>query len=257
MVHSSWLPYNGFRGKPSDALDALRSTVGSAGLLVLPSMPYHNMSTREYLDRGKTFDVRRTPSMMGILSESFRRSAGVERSLSPSHPLRAWGKGRDEFLSNHEGTDEPFGVKSPFARLLERNAWILGIDVPFSSFTFTHHVEVLTSSSLPFPLYDLEPRVVPVIDHSGTKREISVRVLAKAANAARREERLVDELNTAGALRMTRIGNTRLLLVRCSEVLGAAMRLVERGDHFFKLSLTACQGSERLGGVANEDVSRK
>ena len=51
--------------------------------------------------------------MMGILSESFRRSAGVERSLSPSHPLLAWGKGRDEFPGIgrqnrvHTGTGAP------------------------------------------------------------------------------------------------------------------------------------------------------
>ena len=91
IVHSSWLQYNGFRGKPADLVKALKAAVGAEGLLVMTSMPYHNMSSAQWLAKGKPMNVRRSPSMMGLVSEVFRRSEGVVRSLSATHPLLAWG----------------------------------------------------------------------------------------------------------------------------------------------------------------------
>lgn len=76
MVHSSWQHYNGFKGKPSELVDALKRAVGEQGLLVMTSMPYHNMSSAEWLAKGKPMNVRRSPSMMGLVSEVFRRSKG-------------------------------------------------------------------------------------------------------------------------------------------------------------------------------------
>ena len=39
VVHSSWLPYNGFRGKPADVVRVLKTAVGADGLFVLPVFP--------------------------------------------------------------------------------------------------------------------------------------------------------------------------------------------------------------------------
>ena len=235
MVHSSWLAHNGFRGKASDAVASLKRVVGPSGLLVMPSLPYHNMSTAEYLAKARPMNVRKTPSMMGMLSEAFRRSDGVRRSLSPTHPLVAWGADRDAFLERHERTDEPFGHKSPFARLVDRNAWILGVDAPFSSFTFTHYVEAATAGALPFAFYDPEPIAAVTIGYEGERIDCAVRVISARANRARREERLTAELESAGALVRRRVGNTQLILVRARSVLDAAERLVARGTHFFEI----------------------
>ncbi len=235
MVHSSWLAHNGFRGKASDAVVSLKRVVGPSGLLVMPSLPYHNMSTAEYLAKARPMNVRKTPSMMGMLSEAFRRSDGVRRSLSPTHPLVAWGADRDAFLEHHERTDEPFGRLSPFARLVDRNAWILGVDTPFSSFTFTHYVEAATANALPFAFYDPEPLSAVTIGYEGERIDCAVKVISARANRARREERLISELEAAGALVRQRVGNTRLILVRARSVLEAAERLVARGTHFFEI----------------------
>jgi aminoglycoside 3-N-acetyltransferase len=187
-------------------------------------------------------DVRRTPSMMGLLSEAFRRSQGVHRSLSPSHPLVAWGADAETFLAGHERTDEPFGPDSPFARLLTREAWILGLDVPFASFTFTHHVEAITAHALPYPFYEAEPMAAVTIDATGQRIDCQVKVISAQANRARREERLVAELERMGALHRVRLGNTRLLLVRAQDVLAGASALLSRGQHFFETDPAALAG---------------
>ncbi|MCG5502206.1 AAC(3) family N-acetyltransferase, partial [Ectothiorhodospira lacustris] len=102
MIHASWGPANGFHGRPADMIFILKELIGVNGLLVMPSLTYQNESSREFLARGVPMDVRRSPSQMGLLSEVFRRGKGVRRSLSPTHPLLAWGHRAEEFLAGHE-----------------------------------------------------------------------------------------------------------------------------------------------------------
>lgn len=233
VVHSSWLPYNGFRGKPADVVRVLKTAVGADGLLVMPSMPYHNMSSAEWLARGKPMNVRRSPSMMGMLSETFRRSEGVVRSQSVTHPLLAWGAGAEAFIAGHEATDRPFGEASPFGRMLERNALILGLDAPFSTFTFTHFVEDQLAASIPVPLYAPEPVRGVLVDASGQEHEQWVRVLSAQANRLRREHRLVDCLQRRACLHSAKVGHTALLWIRARDLLAGAQALVAEGSHFF------------------------
>lgn len=233
MVHSSWLPMNGFRGKPADMVSALKQAVGPDGLLVMPSMPYHNMSSAQWLARGKPMDVRRSPSMMGMVSESFRRSEGVERSASLSHPLLAWGRDARAFIQGHELTEFPFGPASPFAKLLYRDAMLLCIDAPFSSITFSHFVEDRLAHTLAVPLYAPVPCPGVVVEADGTRHDRAVRVLSSQANALRRENRLVARLDRERTLKRLRIGNTQLLLIRATDHATGAERLVADGEHFF------------------------
>ncbi len=233
MVHASWKPLNGFRGSPAQFCAALRETVGETGLVVMPSLTYHNMSSADFLAFGKPMNVRRSPSAMGLLTEVFRRGKGVARSLSPTHPLLAWGRDAEGFLAGHEHTDRPFGPDSPFARLLERNALILCVDIGFSAITFTHFIEDRLAHTLPAPLYAPEQMTGYVIDAAGQPIECPTRVLSPQANALRREERLIEHLDTYRTLHRGRLGNTRFLWIRAADLANEAERLVAGGGHFF------------------------
>lgn len=233
VVHSSWHQHNGFRGKPADLIKALKTAVGKDGMLVMTSMPYHNMSSAEWLAKGKPMNVRRSPSMMGLVSEVFRRSEGVHRSLSATHPLLAWGKDAQDFISGHQDTDRPFGPQSPFTELLERNALILGFDAPFSTFTFTHFVEDHLVDTLPTPLYEPDLRAGKVVDYEGNESTQWLRVISPLANKLRREERLVAQLESSQVMLRGRIGNTALIWIRAQALLTGARKLASDGAHFF------------------------
>lgn len=234
MVHSSWLAMNGFRGKPADMVAALKQLVGPDGLLVMTSMPYHNMSSEQWLARGKPLDLKRSPSMMGMLSEVFRRSEGVLRSASPTHPLLAWGRDAHAFIQGHELTPFAFGPASPFAKLLYRNALILCVDAPFSSITFTHFVEDRLAHTLAVPLYSPVLHTGIVVGPDGERHMSEVRVLSSEANALRRDALLEDWLVEQGVLGRLRVGNTRLLVLRAGDMTAATERLVASGRHFFE-----------------------
>lgn len=233
MVHSSWRSLNGFRGSPAEFGASLRQTVGESGLVVMPSLTYHNMSSAEFLASGKPMDVRRSPSAMGLLTEVFRRGRGAHRSLSPTHPLVAWGSDAGAFVAGHEATDRPFGPNSPFRKLLERDALILCVDTGFSSITFTHFVEDQLQATLAVPLYEPEPVTGIVINREGQAIQCPTRVISAAANAARREERLVRHLTDSGVLHAKRVGNTRFLWIRAKDLLEGAGQMAHNGPHFF------------------------
>ena len=233
VVHSSWLPHNGFRGKPADLVKALKAAVGESGLLVMTSLPYQNMSSAQWLASGKPMNVRRSPSMMGLVSEVFRRSEGVRRSLSATHPLLAWGRDAERFVEGHENTDRPFGAGSPFARILERDAIVLGFDAPFSTFTFHMYVEDQFADRLPVPLYEPELHSGKVIDYAGTESVRSIRVPSALANRHRRLDRIVARHEQNGALRRARLGNTQLVWIRATAMLRGVKELVDSGQHFY------------------------
>jgi aminoglycoside 3-N-acetyltransferase len=233
MLHSSWRPLNGYKGTPAQFCAALREHLGPEGLLVMPSHTYHNQSSAEFLAGGKPMDVRRSPSAMGLLTEVFRRNKETVRSLSPTHPLLAWGQDAQAFIADHEKTDRPFGPASPFARLLERNALLLCLDVGFSSITFTHFVEDRLQDTLPFPLYEAEPMTGTVIDREGNHIACPTRVLSAIANRQRREPRLIEHLTRVGRLKQQRLGNSRITHIRATDLLSGAEDLAQNGAHFF------------------------
>ena len=233
VVHSSWNAYNGFRGKPADLVRAFKAAVGESGLLVMTSLPYQNMSSAQWLASGKPMNVRRSPSMMGLVSEVFRRSEGVHRSLSATHPLLAWGRDAEAFVQGHEDTDRPFGAGSPFARLLERDALVLGFDAPFSTFTFHMYVEDQFADRLPVPLYEPALHSGKVIDYAGTESVQRIRVPSALANRHRRLDRIVARHEHNGALGRARVGNTQLVWIRASAMLQGVKELVDSGQPFY------------------------
>jgi len=233
MVHSSWLTHNGFKGRPIDMINCLKQVVGDSGLLIMPSLSYQNESTRDYLLRNKAMNVKRTPSMMGLLTEVFRRGKESLRSLSSTHPLVVWGESKEEFVAGHEACSVPFGKQSPFAKLLKLNGKILTIDAPFSTITFTHFLEDRIALNLPFSLYDSEFMTGKVIDYAGVSHDISVKVLSEQANLLRREQRLIDKLDQQKLISRKKIGNTNLMLIDCQQMAACVDEMVKEGNVFF------------------------
>ena len=73
------------------------------------------------------FDVRRTPSRMGLASELFRRTRGVRQSRHPIYRIAALGPLAEQLTQGHETAEWPCGRGSPFDLMAERKTLILGI----------------------------------------------------------------------------------------------------------------------------------
>jgi aminoglycoside 3-N-acetyltransferase len=232
MVHASLRRHGGYTGRPVDMIAALKAAVGRRGLVVMPSMTYTD-SSKAFLARGGEMNAARSASRVGLLSEVFRRGKDVHRSLSPTHPLLAWGDGAEAFVAGHERTDRPFGPDSPFQRLLDRDGKILCIDAIPQTITFTHFLEDRIHDRLPFPLYEADRFEGRVIDARGDVHIVPTRVLSDESRRRRQEHVLWKQAGRSGIARKKRLGNSRLMLVGCSELASLVETMHSQGRSIF------------------------
>lgn len=239
MLHSAFEPHHGFRGSTDTLIDVFIEAVGPTGHLLMPSLPYRS-SSLAYLKSGKRFYVRRTPSMMGMASEIFRRRAGVLRSVHPTHPILAFGPQADRFVAAHPQCRYPCGPGTPFDELVRAQGKVLFFNAEFATITFFHWLEHLVHEQLPFALYTDEPFDVTVIDADGNSRIVTTYVFAEGAIRRRRFERFEQAMRERGAIRACRVGNSVLQAVDLKDAISCVQDMLRAGRLFYDVDdLTA------------------
>jgi aminoglycoside 3-N-acetyltransferase len=235
MLHSAFGGSSGFRGSPKELTDVFLRTVGPNGNLLMVSLPYSS-STYEYLRKLKTFDVRQTPSHMGIISESFRRRKDVLRSFHPTHPVLAFGPKAEWIIADHDKCLYPCGPGSPFEKFSKLGGKVVFFNVPFASMTLFHYLEHLVERTLPFPLYISEDFGVPSIDSSGNMKVIRTRVFSPEAVRRRRPFTLMKELDRQHLVRRKRLGNSRIMCVAAVDAIESTEQMVRAGRLFYDVT---------------------
>jgi aminoglycoside 3-N-acetyltransferase len=179
MVHSSlnyMQPY--YQGSPGDLLDMLVKYVGDRRTLAMPAFylgdPELNDAVESYR-RNPRFDVRRTPSQMGIVTELFRRRPGVKVSVHPTHRMAALGPLAEALTAGHLDAGTTFGRGTPFDVMARHDTAIIGIGKPYEVLTQVHHVEDLLGDDFPVPGV-LNPVQVVVNDHLGRGQTCDLRL---------------------------------------------------------------------------------
>jgi len=122
------------RISPAEVLHSIRAAIGKEGTLVVPLFNF-----KAYPEHG-FFDIRHTPSHMGILTETVRKLPEAVRTGHPIYSFCAIGKRAEEFknIDNNSG----YGPDSPFAKIKELGGKIAIIGLTDqNSMTSYHFVE--------------------------------------------------------------------------------------------------------------------
>jgi aminoglycoside 3-N-acetyltransferase len=229
LVHAGFTPWSGFTGTPQDLIERLRRIVGDEGNLLMMSMAYTS-SAQAYLERGEPFDVKRTMSRMGLVTEVFRRRRDVHRSLNPVHPVLARGPRAEWLVAEHDATPFSCGEDTPLERLARLDGKILLFDVSYITATFLHHLEHRFRDRLPAKVYHDEMLEATVVAADGTVRQLKTHVFEPTA--ARARDRvwldLEGEFARRGALRTGRVGNTDLMVMDTQRLIDCAAELLPR-----------------------------
>jgi aminoglycoside N3'-acetyltransferase len=143
FVHSSWNEFYNVALRPSEMIELLRDLIGPGGTLAMPAFPVDQ-------NPDKIFLVDRAPVYTGLLCEVFRRSADVRRSIHLSSSVCAVGPNADFLVRDHHRTLMPWGKDTPFCRLAELDARILGLGAGFNYMTHLHTAECLLYDEVPF-----------------------------------------------------------------------------------------------------------
>lgn len=211
MVHSS-LRKIGLVEKGADTLiNSLVTTLGKEGTLMMPSFPAIGFNY-DYLKTKPLFDVRHTPSRMGVVTETFRKRAGVLRSLHPTDPVIALGKEAAYLVKDHFGQMTPYNDNSPFYRLCALNGKILMIGVGLESLTNLHTLEDAVPD-FKYPVYHDTLFTTELIDAAGNRQTMQTKVHNPMYSKKRRCNDLLPHFEAAGILKRFRLGLADCLLI--------------------------------------------
>lgn len=168
MVHSSvnhMKPM--YSGTPLDLVRMLVDWCGAKRTLVMPAFyfgaPGFN-GAADTFQANPRFDLRRTPSQMGLATELFRRWPGVVTSRHPVYRTAALGPRAHELTAGHEHASSPTGLGTPFEHMARHNTRIIGIGKPMQVLTQAHHVEGLMGDEFPVPSVVGEPVPMTLVD---------------------------------------------------------------------------------------------
>jgi aminoglycoside 3-N-acetyltransferase len=236
MVHSSinhMKPM--YDDNPLQFVQMLRDFCGAERTLAMPAFYFGDPDiggVSATFEKNPRFDLRRTPSQMGVATEVFRRTKGVRQSRHPIYRVSALGPLAEALTTGHETAEGDCGRGSPFDVMTAHDTVILGIGKPFEVLTHIHHVEDLMGEDFPVPMTIGADLAMTLIDgeveipFTWRRRGFTwKRDIWKLRKILRRDE-----------LTEWRFHNVRLFATRARDVTEALMNAAKRGITLYEKS---------------------
>jgi len=218
LVHSS-LSSIGYVENGADAvINALLEVVGDDGNLLMPSSPNAFLQL-DYINEIDLFDVKNSPSALGVISEKFRLMKGVIRSEHPTEPVCCYGPMAKQYTKDHFGEITPYTQNSPFYKLTKNKGKILYLGVTLDNAGTSLHLLEDAVTDFKFPIYFDEKFEVDVKRHSGEIETMHTYVHNPLQSKKRKCDKLIPKFIQAGLLKKITIGEADCLLVDSFEML--------------------------------------
>jgi len=112
-------------------MESLIESVGSTGTIIMPTFTYS-------FCKGEVYDVEKTPSTVGILTEYFRKMQQVKRTKDAIFSHAVYGKDQEYYL---DIGNDCFGKKSIYEKMHQKNAKLVLLGTRTKEFTFFHYIE--------------------------------------------------------------------------------------------------------------------
>lgn len=208
----------------SQLLEALvgifKKAVGKNGMIIMPTFSYS-------FYRDKVFDIEKTRSEVGVLTEYFRKQEGVLRTAQPNHSVAIFGKKKEEMVK--VGID-CFDGESIFGKLKEAGGKIVIFGAPFLSCTFIHSIE--QSHGVPYRY--LKTFSGTIINRDVSKREKSTFYVRRSENKIKTDlSRLESYLLENGYMKGIKLGNGKIMVVDADILFREGMKLLDQDINFF------------------------
>ena len=229
IVHSSLSSLGYVEGGADAVIDALLEVVGEEGTVAVPNLPviwYPGETHVDYLKKQPIFDVRLTPSKVGIITETLRKRETAKRSLHPSHSVAVIGAKRDWLIQGHEDSQGPCGEGTPYWKICQIKGKILLLGVTQASNTTLHTVEEVGGA----PTLTEETFYPLVIDYEGKIFTVPTR----AHIPRRRYLQKIDPIcKEKGIMKVGKVGKAIARLIEADKLLEEGIKILKRDKEFF------------------------
>jgi aminoglycoside 3-N-acetyltransferase len=221
LVHSSYKSLGEVDGGPHTVIDALLAALGPDGTLIMPTFNFD-------FNKGKPWDVRSTPSQMGILTEFVRKDPRARRVFHPIYSFAIIGKYAEMLGSLRYKSS--YGRGSVFGKLRDLDGKIMVIGLSYTqSMTFFHHIEQMEGVDYRF----LKQFTGDVTDWDGTTKVDTFEMLVRDIDKS-----VITEVNPmgelmekAGVIKSKKIGEADVKLMKANEVYAFTAREMRRDPH--------------------------
>ena len=146
-------------------LALLRAVIGEEGTMLFPTYP--KLTSYKFLLSGEVFDVRKTASYTGILTEFARHQRTGIRSLHPTKSVVAIGPLAKELTSTHSISPYPYDSNSPYYKTIELKGKAIGIGVATTNLSLVHCVDDLMKDEFPVQPYHSRLFDAPCVNQEG------------------------------------------------------------------------------------------
>ncbi len=222
LVHSSFKSFGCIEGGPQTVIDALTEIVGKNGTLIFPAFNF------DFSSKGSTFDVKKTPSQMGILTEFARKSPNSKRTLDPIYSFVVLGNLKDE-LGNLVYKNS-YGANSMFAKLREKNGMIMIIGLKYNdSVTFFHHIEEMQKVDYRFPK-EFQGEIIGY-DDERKKGKITLYVRNLEIGTLTDVDKMGVILENENIVKIQKIGNSLVKLMDANKVYARTIQEMKKNPH--------------------------
>lgn len=217
LVHAAFSKIGAVEGGAEAFIAALRSVVGPSGHILMPSSPNASFQL-DFIQNLSCFDVQNEPSKLGYLTEAFRQSSSVMRSAHPTEPVCVQGPDANWYVAGHEDEAAPYGQKSPFFKLTERQGKVLYVGVTLANAGTSLHLLEEAVDNFIFPVYAQETYGVSIKNHQEEKN-IRVKVHNPEQSKKRRCDELLPGFESAGIAKQVQLGKANSWLFDAERML--------------------------------------
>ena len=223
LVHSSYKSFGEVDGGPETVVRALEAVLGTDkdGTLIMPTFNFD-------FNKGVPWDVRKTRSKMGALTEIVRMDPRSKRVFHPFYSFAILGK-HAEMLGSLR-YKSAYERNSVFGKLRDLDGKIMVIGLSYNnSMTFFHHIEQMEGVDYRF----LKQFTGEVTDENGNTYtdtfEMLVRDIDKGVLT------MVDPMGALmeehGVIQSAKIGEADVKLMKANEVYEFTAREMKRDPH--------------------------
>lgn len=149
----------------------IQQVTGDEGTLLFPTYPREPSSYKYFLS-GEVFDIRKTPSYAGILTEFARKQKSAIRSFHPTKSVCAIGRYAQELTSTHQNSPFPYDSCSPYYKIIKYDGVIIGLGVTTKVLSFVHCVEDALKEEFPDQLYHEKLFEAKCVDYDGEVKTV-------------------------------------------------------------------------------------
>jgi len=146
LIHSSMKSFGQVEGGPLTVIAAAKAVVQDSGTVVFPTLVQ-----QDFANAYRNWDIEKSPSDVGLITETFRLQPGSIRSDQATHSVTAWGSKAAALTGEHSAYGPRMGVfgdycfsySSPWQKMYLGEARIVFIGIDMLYNTFKHFAEYM------------------------------------------------------------------------------------------------------------------